>query len=61
MKKIFIAFVLIAVVGLNSCNNVEKSDETMIEITTDYGKIVLKLYNETPLHRDNFIKLINEG
>ena len=27
-------------------------------ITTGYGAIVLKLYNKTPLHRDNFVKLV---
>jgi peptidyl-prolyl cis-trans isomerase B (cyclophilin B) len=33
----------------------------MVEITTDYGKIKIRLYDETPLHRDNFIKLASEG
>jgi len=28
-----------------------------VKIETNYGTIVLALYNETPLHRDNFIKL----
>ena len=35
--------------------------ETMVEISTDLGNIRLKLFNETPLHRDNFIKLVKEG
>jgi cyclophilin family peptidyl-prolyl cis-trans isomerase len=41
----------------------EKSQnkETMVEITTNLGTMRFKLYNETPLHRDNFIKLANEG
>lgn len=34
---------------------------TSIEMKTQYGTIVLELYNETPLHRDNFIKLANDG
>jgi len=34
---------------------------TEVELTTNYGKIVLRLYDETPLHRDNFIKLVDEG
>ncbi|MDZ4667432.1 MAG: peptidylprolyl isomerase [bacterium] len=34
---------------------------TMVEISTIYGKMVVKLYNETPIHRDNFIKLVKEG
>ncbi len=33
----------------------------VVEITTDYGKIRLALYDETPLHRDNFLKLAREG
>jgi cyclophilin family peptidyl-prolyl cis-trans isomerase len=35
--------------------------EQLVEITTDYGVMVAKLYNQTPLHRDNFIKLIKQG
>ena len=41
------------------CKKMEK--ETLVEIYTNYGKIVLKLYNDTPLHRDNFIKLAMDG
>ncbi len=35
--------------------------EQKVEISTRYGKIIVKLYNETPLHRDNFIKLVKAG
>ena len=35
--------------------------EKIVEIITDFGTIKLRLYNETPLHRDNFIKLITSG
>jgi len=34
---------------------------TMAEIETKYGVMKVKLYNDTPKHRDNFIKLANEG
>ena len=30
----------------------------MIEMVTSQGKIALRLYDETPLHRDNFLKLV---
>ena len=30
-------------------------------IHTDYGDIKGYLYNDTPQHRDNFVKLVNEG
>ena len=42
-------------------NAQSKEKETIVVVTTDYGKMRIKLYNETPQHRDNFIKLINEG
>lgn len=32
-----------------------------VEIRTTLGTIVVELYNETPLHRDNFLKLVREG
>jgi cyclophilin family peptidyl-prolyl cis-trans isomerase len=31
-----------------------------VKITTDSGVMVIRLYDKTPLHRDNFIKLANE-
>ena len=34
---------------------------TYVLIKTELGDIKIKLYNETPLHRDNFIKLVKEG
>lgn len=35
--------------------------ENEVLIETDFGNIKLKLYDETPLHRANFVKLIKEG
>ncbi|WP_353130548.1 peptidylprolyl isomerase [Parapedobacter pyrenivorans] len=32
-----------------------------VRITTTNGDLLLKLYDETPLHRDNFVKLVREG
>ena len=34
---------------------------TYVLIKTELGDIKIKLYNETPKHRDNFIKLVKEG
>ena len=35
--------------------------ETKVLIKTTKGNITVMLYNDTPQHRDNFIKLVNEG
>ncbi len=34
---------------------------TKVIITTDYGDIEMELYDKTPQHRDNFIKLVKDG
>lgn len=33
----------------------------VVEIKTSLGDIIVKLYNDTPLHRDNFLKLVADG
>jgi len=40
---------------------VSKDKVYYVKIETSYGNMVVKLYNETPLHRDNFLKLVKEG
>ena len=36
-------------------------NETQVLMHTSMGDIQLKLYNETPKHRDNFIQLVKDG
>lgn len=38
-----------------------QATETSVVMNTTLGKIKIKLYNDTPQHRDNFIKLAKEG
>src|SRR5215471_5089943 len=33
----------------------------LVEVKTDYGTMIIKLYDSTPLHRDNFINLVKQG
>lgn len=37
------------------------TQERLVEILTTYGPLTVKLYDSTPLHRDNFIKLVQSG
>lgn len=51
-------------VFLSCSKEAEKQKEaprTQVEIVTSEGTILLELYNETPQHRDNFVKIINDG
>ena len=56
MKKI--CLILCILLGMTTQ---AQEKETLVLIKTTLGDITVKLYNDTPLHRDNFIKLINEG
>lgn len=40
---------------------VDNNTTIQVELKTTLGDIVVKLYNETPQHRDNFVKLVKEG
>lgn len=63
MKQFLIAAILLLTLNsfLMSQNQSKQETEYLVVIHTDMGDITVKLYNETPLHRDNFIKLVNEG
>ena len=64
MKTILRYFILFCIaVGFFACStisNLTKMKESKVRIETSQGIIVVKLYNETPLHRDNFVKLVKE-
>ena len=66
MKRNFILLLTILACTLAGCKPGQKKDgnmenETKLKIETSAGYIVVKLYNETPRHRDNFIKLAQDG
>lgn len=59
MKKFFATLVLcLATIGIQAQTDNIRHE---IEMVTDSGKIVIALYNETPQHRDNFLKNVKEG
>jgi peptidyl-prolyl cis-trans isomerase B (cyclophilin B) len=41
--------------------SIEKPTEGLVEIQTSFGNMLVKLYDETPQHKDNFLKLSEEG
>ena len=64
MKKIAIlSFILFLMMSLTGSSQGTKPASTQVkfQIHTDYGDISGVLYNETPKHRDNFVKLANSG
>ena len=66
MKTNYLLIIAVIAVALTACGsgskkttNMEK--RTQVKFETTLGDIVVELYNETPKHRDNFIKLAKEG
>ncbi|ALO15820.1 Putative peptidyl-prolyl cis-trans isomerase [Salinivirga cyanobacteriivorans] len=39
----------------------EESDRSRVQLSTPYGDMIIELYNKTPKHRDNFLKLVKNG
>ena len=39
----------------------DASKDEMVVISTEYGEITVGLYKDTPLHRENFLKLVKES
>ena len=57
MKKVFFLLLIVCCVQVFAA----KPKHQYVKISTAKGEVVVKLYNETPLHRDNFIKLAKAG
>ena len=63
MKKIVLLSILI-LLFLSSCKfekSKKKAKDQLYKIETQYGDMIFKLYDATPLHKANFIKLIKQG
>src|ERR1700679_1928799 len=58
MKKIFTTGLLLLVLSTAFAKGPKNQ---YVRIKTSYGECIIRLYNETPQHRDNFIKLTKQG
>lgn len=47
--------------NINFAFHKQRNNMSKVQIKTSLGDITVRLYDETPLHRDNFIKLAKEG
>lgn len=56
MKRLTFSFLILLNTIMASCNT-----DTFILLSTEYGDMKIKLYKETPLHAENFIKLVEDG
>ncbi|MEY3678978.1 MAG: hypothetical protein RI924_1119 [Bacteroidota bacterium] len=57
MKKIFV----LALLFVSLAAEASKPKHQFVRIKTDKGECLVMLYNQTPKHRDNFVKITQEG
>ncbi|MES2417673.1 MAG: peptidylprolyl isomerase [Bacteroidota bacterium] len=57
MKKLIFLFLSLCFIQAYAA----KPKNQYVKISTNKGEVIIRLYNETPLHRDNFIKLAKNG
>lgn len=59
MKKSNLLLVLFSLlIFLSSCN---QDQNKYVTISTEFGDMTVMLYNSTPKHRDNFLRLVEQG
>ena len=62
MKKILLSLLLSSFCSATQAQNTNTNDSLFqVKIHTSLGDVVVQLYNETPLHKANFIKLVRSG
>jgi cyclophilin family peptidyl-prolyl cis-trans isomerase len=57
-KRLFLLNILLLLI---SCTAPGGNENTSVSIKTSIGDIKISLYDGTPIHRDNFIKLVKSG
>lgn len=59
MKRILLPLIALLLTIGATAQTAEKRTRILME--TSHGKMTFELYNETPIHRDNFISLVKSG
>lgn len=60
MKKLLLGITVLLFI-VTACNGQNEGKETEVVLETTMGDIRIKLYNDTPVHRDNFIRNVKAG
>ena len=70
MNRIHVTMLFFVLLAIWGCKDDDKKNEDptpivptekIVELSTDYGNMYIWLYKETPLHRNNFLRLIDSG
>jgi cyclophilin family peptidyl-prolyl cis-trans isomerase len=61
MKNFLFILLFLLTYGFCTATELNPNKPVYVEIATTMGKVTVELYDDTPLHRDNFIKLCQSG
>lgn len=62
MRRVVFFILITLFITVISCGSKEKkSNESVVSIKTEFGEIKVKLFDDTPKHKENFLKLVNDG
>jgi len=61
IKRFFLILVILAAAKVISAQQQSTKTDFLVTINTEYGKIKLILFDDTPLHKENFIDLARAG
>lgn len=61
MMKLKLPTLLLALFATLSTIAQTTMDSTKVAVSTTAGNFTIRLYDDTPKHRDNFVKLVNKG
>jgi len=59
--RLSVLLIFTLLLSIMSNLNAAPEKEVYVSIDTGYGKMKVRLYNDTPLHRDNFLRAIKDG
>lgn len=61
LQSLSLLLVLAASMAFNACDLISQDKSSIVSIETELGTIKIKLYDSTPKHKANFLKLAQEG
>lgn len=60
---LWVSAIALFIAGCSAAKSSSKSNDgpTQVALETQFGTMTIELFDDTPVHRDNFIKLVDEG
>lgn len=61
LRVLLLAFLLVPMAGMMGVGRSHVQAQSQVTMQTTMGKIVIELYDDTPIHRDNFLAQVRRG